>query len=191
VQREETRRDLAFAAFELASARGLGNVRVPAIAAAVGVSPRTFNNYFPSKEAAVVWPARQRGERLAEKLLTQPEDADLATAVIDTVVGSYQVPRDYGFSPQWVTGFRALVAREPGLLGEDLKAADSAEQELARAIGLRSGVSEKELWPKVMAAVVVGAERAAVRHWLHGGRRGRLADVVRAGLEQALQGVVR
>ena len=48
-QREETRRDLAIMALELASARGLANVRVPDIAAAAGVSTRTFNNYFPEQ----------------------------------------------------------------------------------------------------------------------------------------------
>jgi AcrR family transcriptional regulator len=47
--KEQTRLDLAVAAFELARAGGLAGVRVPQIAAAAGVSARTFNNYFASK----------------------------------------------------------------------------------------------------------------------------------------------
>jgi AcrR family transcriptional regulator len=189
-QRDETRRDLAFSAFELASTRGLVNVRVPEIAAAAGVSPRTFNNYFRSKEAAVVWPAAQRWRRLADNLLAEPDETDIATAIIDAVVGAYRMRDGQGFPPQWATAFRALVAREPALRGEYLQAADSGEQELARAIGVRVGASEDELWPTVLAATVVAAERAAVRHWLEHGRRGPLANVVAAALEQTLGGAI-
>ena len=66
-QKEQTRLDLALAAFELAKAEGLANVRVPQIAEAVGVSTRTFNNYFSSKEAAIVWPTTLRWARLADR----------------------------------------------------------------------------------------------------------------------------
>ena len=65
LQKEQIRLDLALAAFELAKAAGLAKVRVPQIAEAVGVSTRTFNNYFPSKEAAIVWPTTLRGARRA------------------------------------------------------------------------------------------------------------------------------
>ena len=60
LQKDQTRLDLALAAFEQAKAHGLAGVRVPQVAAAVGVSTRTFNNYFPSKEAAVAFPATLR-----------------------------------------------------------------------------------------------------------------------------------
>ena len=56
------------AAFQLAISHGLANVRVPDIAAAVGVSPRTFNNYFHSKEEAIVWPAAQHAASVATRL---------------------------------------------------------------------------------------------------------------------------
>src|ERR1700685_3385795 len=61
LQKEQIRFDLALAAFELAKTEGLAKVRVPQIAEVVGVSTRTFNNYFPSKEAAIVWPPTLRG----------------------------------------------------------------------------------------------------------------------------------
>ena len=71
-QKEQTRLDLALAAFELAKAEGLAKVRVPQIAEVVGVSTRTFNNYFSSKEAAIVWPTTLRGARLAAELAERP-----------------------------------------------------------------------------------------------------------------------
>src|SRR6202042_1874674 len=71
-QKEQTRLDLALAAFELAREEGLAQVRVPQIAEAVGVSTRTFNNYFPSKEAAIVWPTALRSARMAADLAGRP-----------------------------------------------------------------------------------------------------------------------
>ena len=48
-----TRQALGSAAMQLAVERGLDNVLVEDIAAAAGVSPRTFNNYFASKYEAI------------------------------------------------------------------------------------------------------------------------------------------
>ena len=86
LQKEQTRLVLALAAFDLAREHGLANVRIPQIAAAVGVSPRTFNNYFPSKEAAIVWPSTVRGARMAADLADRPAGEPLADADADLAV---------------------------------------------------------------------------------------------------------
>jgi AcrR family transcriptional regulator len=191
-QREETRRDLAFAALELASARGLANVRVPDIAAVAGVSPRTFNNYFQSKEAAIAWPAARRAARLSENLLARPEDERLGVAIVAAVSDLYQGRREQGFPDQWLRKFRSLVAQEPALYGEYLKAADAGERALANAIRTRTDAAEDALQPMVLAAVVAGAERAGVRHWMQQQEKsGSLVGTVRAALEIALQEVDR
>jgi len=50
----QTKREIARAALDLVLARGLADVTVEDIAAAAGVSARTFFNYFASKRSAVV-----------------------------------------------------------------------------------------------------------------------------------------
>src|ERR1700722_17661935 len=133
-QKEKPRLDLAFAAFELAKAEGLANVRVPQIAEAVGVSTRTFNNYFSSKEAAIVWPTTLRGTRLAADLAGRPAGELLADALVEVVAGLYGPAGQAGLPDGWLDGFRVMVAAEPSLHGESLKAQAAGEQQLAGEI---------------------------------------------------------
>ncbi|HUA71149.1 MAG TPA: TetR family transcriptional regulator [Solirubrobacteraceae bacterium] len=189
-QREETRRDLALIGLDLASERGLANVRVPEIAAAAGVSTRTFNNYFPSKEAAIAWPAMRRFTRIANTLLARPGDEPLRGALLATIRDLYAAPPDPDQPTSWVGKFRLLAATEPTLRAEYLRISDAGEQVVARAIAERIGAGENELRPKVLAAMVMGAERAAIRHWMNNtDGSAPLVDTVGAAVREALKEV--
>src|ERR1700722_963384 len=215
LQREQTRFDLAIAAYELAKTEGLANIRVPQIAEAVGVSPRTFNNYFASKEAAIVWPTTLRGTQLANNLIERPRDESLADALIESVAGLYGPDGHDGLPDGWLDGFRALAAAEPALHGEYLKAMAAGERGLAEAIahrgggaaadpggmggggegGLaeaiahRCGGAADDLEVMVLAAAVVEADRAAVLHWFRQATpRQPLAEVVRVSVGLAVRG---
>jgi AcrR family transcriptional regulator len=167
MQKEQTRLDLALAAFELAKAHGLANVRVPQIAAAAGVSPRTFNNYFASKEAAIVWPTTLRGARMAEHLAGRPAGELLADALVATVADLYEPGGPDHLPAGWLQEFRALAA----------------------AIARRTGADQADLRSLVLAAVVVAAERAAILQWFRqAGTPGQLVDMIRAAVGLAVRG---
>lgn len=53
-RKEETRRSLTSLARRLTAERGLNGFTLEELCAEVGVSRRTFFNYFPAKEAAIV-----------------------------------------------------------------------------------------------------------------------------------------
>jgi AcrR family transcriptional regulator len=193
-QKEQTRLDLALAAFEQAKEHGVAGVRIPQVAAAVGVSPRTFNNYFPSKEAAIVWPATLRAAQLTNALLERPADEPLESALIAAVTAQYgQDAQDGeidGLPPGWIRELRALVATEPALHGEYHKASVVTESALADAIARRTGADPADLEPQLIAAVVVAAERATVRHWARQSHeQPPLADALTTGLTMALRGL--
>jgi AcrR family transcriptional regulator len=190
LQKEQIRLDLALAAFELAKAEGLAKVRVPQIAEVVGVSTRTFNNYFPSKEAAIVWPTTLRGAQLARDLAGRPAGESLADALVEVMAGLYGPGGQEGLPENWLDGFRALVAAEPALHGEYLKAQAVGERELAGVIARRIGRADSDLEPLVLAGVVIAAERAAVLHWFRqAGPSTPLADVVRTAVAMAVRGM--
>ena len=188
-QREQTRLDLAFAAFELAREEGLANVRVPQIAEAVGVSTRTFNNYFSSKEAAIVWPTTLRGARMAGDLAARPDGEPLAEALIEVVAGQYGPAGQEGMPAGWLDGVRTLVAAEPALHGEYLKAQAVGERALAEVIARRTGFAVGDLEPLLVAGMVVASERAAVLHWFRAKSPTPLVDEVRVALRMAVGGM--
>ena len=189
-QKDQTRLDLSLAAFELAREHGLAGVRVPQIAAATGVSTRTFNNYFASKEAAIVWPATWRGSLLAASLAARPAAEPIADALVAAVAGLYEQDVTDGLPDGWFRDFRALVASEPALHGEYLKATSAVETTLADAIARRQGTAEGQLESQVLAAVAAGAERAAVRYWARqADASATLVDVVRTAVGMAVRGM--
>src|SRR6202034_453892 len=66
-----TRRLLRRAALDLVAERGLASVTVEDIAEAADVSPRTFFNYFPSKEAALFGGDPDRAADLREHVISE------------------------------------------------------------------------------------------------------------------------
>jgi AcrR family transcriptional regulator len=184
--REQTRLDLALAAFAQAKAAGLAAVRVPQVAEAAGVSTRTFNNYFTSKEQAIAWLAGRHAGGMAVALAERPAGEPIGVSLVEAVVSVYRPPQADGLPPDFLRDFRALVAAEPALHGEYLRAMAAAERDLGDAIEKRIP-SLGPLAARVLAGVVTGAERAAVRYWMQA-RTGRLVDTVREAVGLAVAG---
>lgn len=172
-----TRVALAQAALRLALERGLEHMRVEDVAAEAGVSPRTFNNYFASKEEAIVSVGVDRAAATAEALVRRPPDEPLVEslchAVADQLLAADGVDRDH------VERIR-LVVSSPALRGEYLKATVASECPLARAIAERTGTdAAADMYPRVVAGAVTSATRVATVHWLQSGGTGSLADLIR------------
>src|SRR5579862_1119341 len=71
----------------------VGFVRVEDIAEAAGVSPRTYNNYFSSREQAIVAAVTaEREARIAAAVAARPAAVPLAEAVVEAIVTQYADP---------------------------------------------------------------------------------------------------
>ena len=181
-KKRATRQALSWAAMRLAVERGLANVLVEDIAAAAGVSPRTYNNYFASKEAAICGIVAERAELIGAVLAERPTDEPLADAVLAAVMAPYDMPGDP--DRDWVARTRVVLA-EPALRGEFLKAMTAMEQALAEGIAARLG-TDTGLFPQVVAAAAVGATRVGIDHWLYSGTTEPFTTVVSTAVRMAL-----
>ena len=157
-----TREALSAAALRLAREHGPQNVRVDDIAEAAGVSPRTYNNYFSSREQAIVVAlAAERGQHVAAALRERPADEPLEHAVVGALIEQYS---DDG-EPDRDT--LALITSAPALQAEFLDTIAAIERPLAEAIAARTGAGDQgELRTEVLAAAVSGAARVAAERWL-------------------------
>src|ERR1700689_2440924 len=71
-KKQATRRALRNAALDLVAERGFAHVTVEDIAGAADVATRTFFNYFPSKESAVIGADPERAAEVRASLLGRP-----------------------------------------------------------------------------------------------------------------------
>jgi AcrR family transcriptional regulator len=159
-KKRATQEALRAAALRLALERGTTNVRVGDIAAAAGVSPRTYNNYFSSREQAIVAAVTaQREARVAEAMAAQPANVPLADAVTAAIVDIYTTPGDDDHAAL------LLVATDPALRHAFLDTTAGIEPPLTAAIAQRLGHTSQDT-ARVLAAGVTAAVRIALERWL-------------------------
>ncbi|WTW99678.1 TetR/AcrR family transcriptional regulator [Streptomycetaceae bacterium NBC_01309] len=157
-KKQATRVALREAALRLALEHGPDNVRVDDIAEAAGVSPRTYNNYFSSREQAIVAAVTaERESRVTAAVAAMPADVRLADALAAAVLEQYTEPRDHDAL--------LLITASPVLRDTYLDAAAAIEHPLAAAIDRRLGDTGTPA-ARVLAASVAAAVRVALQQWL-------------------------
>ncbi|MET9563675.1 MULTISPECIES: TetR/AcrR family transcriptional regulator [Streptomyces] len=177
-KKEATRAALSWAAVRLTVERGLSAVKVEDIAAAVGVSPRTYNNYFSSKAEAIAFRYLERSLRLAAELRHGPPGEPLWEAITRAALRQLEPGPEVEHMPpqepdEWAAGVRVMLA-EPALEAEMLRASKIAEKELAAAIADRTGTGTgtdpgSDLYPRLVAASVMAANNVALELFVQGG----------------------
>lgn len=187
-KKRAARRAMSEAALKLATEKGVEQVRIEDITNAVGVSPRTFNNYFSSKEEAICSFIVERQERVREALRERPPGESLWEAVSAATLEAYA---QSGSQPdrEAVKRTRALLGN-PSIHGEFLKAHGQVEKVLAEAIMERSGAGpENALYAKLMAGMVESAMRTALFDWLMNEAAEPYLETAAELLRQAAAGV--
>ena len=176
-KRLATQEALGAAALRLALERGVENVRVDDIAAAAGVSVRTYNNYFSSREEAVCALAAERAQRVGAALRARPMGEALGDAIVHALVEQYA-----GAAEPDKVGLRLLLSA-PTLQGAYLQTVVALERPLAMAIAARTGMDEdRDLLPRVLAAAVAGAIRVVTEEWVRPDTRTSFTALLRDAL---------
>ncbi|MEO3977825.1 helix-turn-helix domain-containing protein [Streptomyces sp. CAU 1734] len=158
-KKQATRVALREAALRLALTHGPDRVRVDDIAEAAGVSPRTYNNYFSSREEAIVAAvAAERESRVVAAVAAGPALGRLADILTEAILEQYTEPRDHD-------GL-LLITTSPALRDTFLDTTAAIERPLAAEIGRRLGGTGTSAAARVLAASVAAAVRVALQQWL-------------------------
>ncbi|GAA4552389.1 TetR/AcrR family transcriptional regulator [Amycolatopsis samaneae] len=158
-KKQATRQALREAALRLALERGPDNVRVDDIAEAAGVSPRTYNNYFSSREQAIVAAVTaERESRIAAAVGAHPVGTGLADAVVEAVVTQYTDPDEDARDAL------LLITTRPALREAFVDSAAAITPPLTAAIADRLGAADDHT-AHVLAASVAAAVHVALERW--------------------------
>ncbi len=126
------------AALELAHERGnIHAVTVDDVAERAGVATRTFFNYFPTKESALINAYIGRSDDMARQILDWPDDDPpgriIARVLIDTALN---------LDAEGMSLLRSVLAENPDLLGLSTGNALATNRTLADAAAQRLGTDD-------------------------------------------------
>jgi len=169
-----TRRLLRRVALNMVAERGMANVTVEDIAAAADVSPRTFFNYFPSKEAALFGGDPDRAAVLRDRVAYEAPGEPALDVVRVVMAQDTQAIADElralgGDPAEWL--HRMKVARtDPHVRAAHAAQMAMIERAIGEGLATRLGTDqETDPYPWVLAAAAVGVVRACIAFWAGSG----------------------
>jgi AcrR family transcriptional regulator len=176
-KRRAVRAELSEVALQLLTDRDFESVTVDEIAAAAGVSRRTFFRYFASKEDVVFAFLDQGAMRLCEEVVARPPEEAPVTAV-------HHALRQHMVAYQRSTDLARLVRETPSLRAREHVNREQLRLGIVEALGRRLGVdAEQDTRPHVLASIALAPLDAAFVTWFSGARSG---EDLRDLLDEAL-----
>lgn len=161
-ERKRTATTLAIitAARSLTAARGVNGFTVEELCEEVGISRRTFFNYFPAKEDAILGsPADEIPADLAETFIAggaaSAPGSFSPSLLADFVDFAVALTDRLAFSRAEMTALRDALAAEPRLLHKVLRGSREAEDAVADLLSAREGMSADD--PRIRAALALFA----------------------------------
>lgn len=184
-KRLATRHAIQFACLNLVAERGLERVTVEQISVRADISPRTFFNYFPTKEAALVGdPPALPGEDELDAFVTAGADASILAGIGRLMAGSAATSEQKDI----VTLRRSLLSKYPHLFALRMVALHELEDNLTQVVSRRLAADDARLAAdpaaladraRLIALVALGAMRHAWSKWASSGGGPGLARQVR------------
>ena len=175
-KKRETRAALAEAALTLIAERGLDHVTVDEIAATAGVSARTFFNYFPTKEDAVVGFGEEGIARVGQAIRAAPAELSALTAIRLALLAEAVVIAE---NPTHLILQMQIADRSPALWPRLIAGGENALRDIAAEIGKRLGLDPAETdFPDLLAQVAGSTFRSSVLRWHRSDRTRDLAELI-------------
>ncbi|MBB3665493.1 AcrR family transcriptional regulator [Prauserella sediminis] len=158
-----TRRAIQEAALHLFAQHGVENVTVEEIADRADVGLRTFFNYFPTKEDAVLASTAPGIDSLIAEFQERPPDEPVITALCEAAIRVIKLEATGGHDH--LTAMR-VVRNSPTLVSRQMAMQSTYEATLAEVIATRTTPDEPAIYPQLCAAAALAALRLALHRWL-------------------------
>jgi AcrR family transcriptional regulator len=185
-KKQATRHALQSAGLSLVDERGLERVTVQEIAEAADVSPRTFFNYFPPKEAVLVGSDPTGPQRLAERFLARPDAEPPLVALRAVFLAQAEAIAES--QPLWQLRQR-VVQRNPSLWPALVGASADTERLLAEAVAERTRAAADDPYPALVAAVAAAAMRTSMQHCAATGFAKPVAELAESAFDALIAGL--
>ncbi|MDQ2815987.1 MAG: TetR/AcrR family transcriptional regulator [Actinomycetota bacterium] len=188
-----TRRGIRRAALELIAERGFSHVTIEDIAAAADVSPRTFFNYFPSKEAVLFGADPGRAEEVRAQLVhDMPGHSALEVLRVVLAERARQLAAELaelgGDPVRWAAQMKAAHA-DPQLRAAQASHMAQVESSFASALAERLGTDpDRDPYPMLLASAATGVLRATMSFWASSGGGVPLEQLVDAAFRALADG---
>lgn len=181
-KKRATRRTIHEAALALAVQGGLDAVTVEAVAERAGVSPRTFFNYYPTRDDALVGTNPEAPQEIAAAVQARPADEPVREVVRAVMLA--RLARLAEDPAMWAAR-RRLATSDPRLGERMLGAGVRIDRAVVDAVVERARLSSAgefsagaELEVAVEAFAALGAVRAALREHVASGLRVPIRDPI-------------
>jgi AcrR family transcriptional regulator len=173
-KKQATRQALRNAALQLVAEQGFANVTIEDITEVADVAPRTFFNYFPSKESAVIGADPERVALMQVSLIGRPSHESpleaLRAVLVEYTTAIAGEVDDLGEGREaWFRRFCA-VRDDPDLRGAYVAHVSELEGGIVDALSRRLGKDPaRDPYPALVTATVFAAARVAALYWTANG----------------------
>jgi AcrR family transcriptional regulator len=162
VKKRQTRSKLILNALQLVLERGPDHVTVEDISEATGVSPRTFFNYFATKDDALIGDPFVDSDDFCARLLATDPALPLLEALRLALLPS--VERLHAEQDLWFLRMK-VICRDQAMMSRLLARGAVAEEAMTSAVATYSGVGPDSGFPMLVTTVVGAAFRTALIRW--------------------------
>ena len=163
-KKRATREALHDAALRLTLERGLDHLTVEEISAVAGVSPRTFFNYFPGKEQAIIGDDLFAADaQQATEIMTGAASVLDGMQAIALELAAAVATRREQVQLRW-----QVITRYPALITRMFARLEEFNAIVASAVAARLGQAPDDAYPQLMAAMTTTGIRVAVQRWTDG-----------------------
>jgi AcrR family transcriptional regulator len=166
-RRRQTSADIRGAAMRLVRERGFDKVTIEAICAEAGISVRTFFNYFPNKESAIVYGPSDIPPELVEEFVAAGPGS--YSVVLDELIklAAHHL-RDMPPDRDQVETMLELAKTTPAMLAAFLADLERFQNHLIDIVARRQGMKADEEIPAVISALALTAIRSGIERWTSG-----------------------